>query len=471
MTVAATRPSLRLAAGRMDAFRAWLARGMGRARRTRYADFLPEAQTLAEREPAPMARAVIYAVAGAFAALLLWAGLSEVEQVASAPAVVRPAGKVKTVNHPDGGRVARIHVVEGERVAAGDVLFSLDTGTVREEVAKLANEFAALSAEVARLTAEAAEDGGALRFDAALAASRPDLVANERSLFESRRATLASRRAAADQLIEQRSREGAALAARRTQLDGSLVILAEQEAAISQLAGKGYFPKLRHLSVKRQISELEGQIAETAHSARAAAAALAEARDRRRSVDAEWRSAVLDRLGAARREAAQAKGRLAQEQGRLDGRTVVAPVAGRVQNLAVAAAGQSVSANETLLHIVPDGERLVVEARVANEDIGYIRAGQRATVKVRTFDFIRYGTLDGVVDEVAADAVEDQRTGAMAFPVTIRTERDWLEEGGRRHPIAAGMQVEVDLHIGERSLLSYLTDRMSRTAETAFRER
>jgi HlyD family type I secretion membrane fusion protein len=254
-------------------------------------------------------------------------------------------------------------------------------------------------------------------------------------------------------------------------LNGSLKILQEQEAAIAQLAGKGYFPKLRHLSIKRQIAELEGQIAKTVQSASSATAALAVARDRRRNVDAEWRATVLDRLGAARRETAQARGVLAQEEGRLAGRAVTAPVAGTVQNLAVAAAGQSVSANEPILTLVPGEERLVVEARVANEDIGYIRPGQRATIKVRAFDFVRFGTIEGTVEKIGADAVEDARSGTMTFPVTIAASRAWLEEGGKRHEIAPGMQVEADLHIGRRTLLSYLTDRMSRTTENAFRER
>jgi adhesin transport system membrane fusion protein len=146
-------------------------------------------------------------------------------------------------------------------------------------------------------------------------------------------------------------------------------------------------------------------------------------------------------------------------------------VDGTVQNLAVAAARQSVSPNEPILHIVPATERLVIEARVANEDIGYIRPGQPATIKVRAYDFVRFGSIEGKLEKIGADAVEDPRTGAMTFPVAIGAERAWLEENGKRHAIAPGMQVEADLHIGRRTLLSYLTDRMHRASENAFRER
>ena len=151
--------------------------------------------------------------------------------------------------------------------------------------------------------------------------------------------------------------------------------------------------------------------------------------------------------------------------------SVRAPANGIVQDLAISGPGESVAPNAELLRIVPQTGRLIVEAQVANTDIGYVRPGQKATVKVRTFDFIRYGTLTGTVETIAADAVEDRRTGALSFPVIVRVDASRLGASGEGPTIAPGMQVDIDLHIGERTILSYLTDRISRTSETAFRER
>lgn len=453
----------------VEPIRARLRRRLLSSTRSRYADFLPEAQAIAAREASPLARALIVIITLLFAIALIWAWLAEVEQVATAPAVVRPVGKVKIVNHPDGGRVAAIHVREGEKVTAEQKLIEFDAGAVAEETARRTTEWRTLSAEAVRLAAEAR--GATPDFPSGLAAARPDLVRAQIQLFETRRRALDSRRAVGDRVIEQRGREAGVLAARLKQLKRSLAILSEQERAIAELAGKGYFPRLRHLSVKRQISELKGKISETRESGRAALSALSEARSRRRSVDREWRAETLSRLADVKRQVEISKSVLTQNEGRLRSLVVRAPTAGMVQNLAVTSPGQAVAANETLLIIVPSRDRLIIEAQVSNDDIGYVRIGQKASVKVQTYDFIRYGTLSGVVEHVAADATEDPRSGVRTFSVLVRAEQTWLSDGNRKLPVNPGMQVSVDLHVGDRSILSYLTDRINRSAQSAFRER
>ncbi len=445
-----------------------LKRRMVASTQSRYADFLPEAQAIAAREASPVARILIFVITLLFAVALTWAWLSQVEQVATAPGVVRPAGKVKIVNHPDGGRVAAIHVREGDVVSKGSKLIEFDRGAVREEIARRTTEWQSLTGEGARLAAESAD--APLRFPARLAAARPDIVRTQTRLYETRHKALVSRRAVGDRVIEQRDREAGALAARLEQLERSLEILREQERAIAELTAKGYFPRLRHLSIKRQISDLEGQIAETNEGALAAVSALSEARSRRGSIDHEWRSEALGRLANVRREAEIAKSVLDQERGRLRNLVVRAPTAGVVQNLVVTAPGQSIAANKALLNIVPNQDRLVIEAQVSNDDIGYVRIGQQATIKVQTYDFIRHGTLSAEVEHIAADATEDPKTGVRTFSVLLKAEQTWLHDGNRRLPVNPGMQVSVDLRVGERSILSYLTDRISRSTQSAFRE-
>ena len=444
------------------------ARGSG-LMRARYADFLPRAEAIAEREAAPMARILIATVTLLFLTTVVWAAFAEVEQVASAPGVVRPAGKVKVVNHPDGGRVAAILVSDGDRVLEGQALIELDPEVIREEIAKRTNNWQSYSAEVSRLEAEVKEQIPI--FDPAISAARPDLIATHAQLYLARRQSLEARRSVADRIIDQRARELAALKARKTQMINSLRILKEQEQAVSELADKGYFPRLRYLSIKRQVSEMAGQLAETGEALKGAQSGLSETKSRRDSIDEEWRSDVLMRLTAARRQRDSFKSSLAQEQARLRNLSVRAPIAGIVQNLSVAAAGQSIRANDPLMNIVPTGAQLVIETKVSNIDIGYVVPGQSATVKIRTYDFVRFGTLAGVVEQVAPDAVPDALTGRMLFTVMVRTDRAYLGRHPGEYPVNPGMEAEVDLQIGHRSILSYLTDRLNRTAQTAFRER
>ena len=438
-------------------------------RRAEFVDFLPQGQGIAEREAAPLARLLIFVIGLAFCAMLAWAALGRVDQVATAPGVVRPAGKVKIVNHADGGRVAAIHVSEGEKVRAGRVLIDLDPDFLKEEVAKLEREWDAFSARATRLEAEAR--GATPEYSSTLETKRPDLVMMQRQIHDARRQSLAARRDAADQVIERRAREAGASAAREKQLTRGFGILRQQEAALSDLADKGYFPRLRYLSILRQVSDLKGDIAETMEVARGARSALAEARTLRMSIDKEWQSETLKELASVQRERDQAKHSLAQAESRFRNLSVRAPIDGIVQNISITAPGQAIRANEPLLSIVPTSAQLIVETQVSNDDIGYISIGQKATVKVQTYDFVRFGALDGIVEQIAADAVMDRATGQMMFNVSVRTDRSHLGPRPVDQPVNPGMQAIVDLHIGKRSILSYLTDRLDRTTQNAFRER
>jgi HlyD family type I secretion membrane fusion protein len=148
----------------------------------------------------------------------------------------------------------------------------------------------------------------------------------------------------------------------------------------------------------------------------------------------------------------------------------MAPAEGIVQDLAVAAPGQAVRPNEEILKIVPSGAALIIEALVANADIGQIRLGQEARVKVLAYNYIRYGTLEGTVQRISADAMPDDHD-RLLYKVEIRTERDHLGADRDSLPLAPGMATQVDLRIGERSILSYLTDRVLTVAGSAFKER
>jgi multidrug efflux pump subunit AcrA (membrane-fusion protein) len=122
------------------------------------------------------------------------------------------------------------------------------------------------------------------------------------------------------------------------------------------------------------------------------------------------------------------------------------------------------------MRVVPTGGGLVIEARVDNQDVGYVRIGQAARVKVRAFDFLRYGTLDGRVERIAADASVDPNGGAYPYRIIVRTDQADLSAGEQRLAVVPGMVVDVDLRVGERTILSYLTDRILRLREDAFRD-
>lgn len=437
--------------------------------RAEFADFLPEIEAVAEREHSPLARTMVIALSIMFAIVLIWAAVAEVDRVATAQSQVRPFGRVKVINHQDGGTITALHVREGQAVKEGDVLIEIDPSVVEQELAKANAEYLTRSAEVARLTAEVT--GGKLEFPAEVVEARPDLVATQTKLYQERAGSLDNKRSAANEVVRQRQSEAAGLSAQIGKLEESLKVLNEQERATATLSDKGYFPKLKYLSIKRQVSEMEGQIAQTKAQLITTRAALQEAISKRDGLDRDAAAEPLDKLVTSRRDRDAAYRTMQQNKARMENLTVRAPVDGVVQKLTVGSPGQAIRPGEAVMNVVPTGDSLIIEAQVSNNDIGYIEIGQKATVKILTYDYMRYGTLDGVVEQISADAVEDQKTREFLFPVMVRTGKTYLGDKPGQYPVQPGMQAEVDFKLGKRTILEYLTERMLKTTSNAFKER
>lgn len=438
--------------------------------RARYVDFLPDAQAVVEREHSPVARLLLFLLTGLFVLALAYISFAKVGQVASGQGVVRPFGEVKVINHPAGGRVSKLYVRDGDLMNAGAPLIELDPELSARELAQLQSEVDTLEARTLRLEAEATESEP--QFPPALVADRPEAVQAQLNLYNARRNAIGARLAAAREVVAQREQAVRGQQERIGPLGESLAILRDQAQSIKALVDKGYFPAIRYQSIQRDVVEAAGELAQAESDLAAARAALAEAESTLESQQRDWQSQVLDELAVTMSEREKARTRLAQQATALRNLVLRAPVDGVVQDLAVTSAGQSVGANEPMMKVVPVGDSVIVETRVRNADIGFIEPGMPAEVKVETFDFIKYGSLDGRVERIAADAVADEQTGQLFYEVEVRTERTALSgPGGRPLRVLPGMQAQVDFRIGERTILAYLTDRLRQGAAEAFRER
>lgn len=437
-------------------------------RSERFAEFLPDTEGIVASRHSPAAGYLILAIAGMVATALLWAGLTDVEQVVRAKGQVEPAGRVKLVNHPNGGRVAEVLVREGELVIAGQPLLAFDAELGQAELDDLLGRWQIKAAEADRLRAEAMDEPPT--FTESLAETRPDLILQQTDLLETRRQGRESRRQGLSQAIERHVHEVDSLVAERARLENSENMLGQQVGAVRQLTEQGLYPRLRLIAAERQLGDLSGDIRKTGARLASAKSAYAEAKSERDGFELEWRSLVLAELAEIEAERDGLAEAVRRQRTMLENLVVRAPVDGVVQELVVAGAGQSVGSNEPLMKLVPTGAGLVVRAKVDNQDIGYLELGQSAKVKVRAFDFLRYGALDGEVQQIAADATPDQADGALRYGITIETDKAELTDGDSWHSVVPGMAVEVDLFVRERTILSYLTDRIFRLPDEVFQE-
>jgi HlyD family type I secretion membrane fusion protein len=429
---------------------------------------LPRCAGLADTRSRAGPRLLILLLSGLLAAALAWAGWATVEQVVRATGQVEPAARVQVVNHPRGGRVAELLVAEGDEVRRGEVLARLDPALDDSALAELRGRLEAARIEVARLAAELAD--APLRPARDLVAARPDLVAEATGLATARRYALERRLAQLASTERQREMELEEQRAQIRRLETTLVLLKEEAAAVDALAAKGLTPRLERVALQRRVADAEGELAVAERAAAAAGAAIEEAAAGRARLLADRESELREELAAARAEAADLREKVARQQKLVGELELRAPVHGIVKDVAVTNPGQSFAAHAPLMRVVPLGGPLLVEAQVQQRDIGRVHVGQDATVKVMALDYLRFGRLEGEIVRIAADANTDERTGATTYTAVVATDRRALELDGVTYPLVPGMLVDVELHVGERSILSYLTDRILMLSDQAFRE-
>ena len=426
-----------------------------------------DAKDRLERRASPFAGALIGCITALLAGGLGWMAWAEVEEVVQAQGRVEPVGRVRIINHASGGRIARLHVEDGMHVRAGDPLLTFAPERAQSEQREILTLLELEEAQVARLEAEI--EGREVTFPVGLAEARPDLLEQQRSLAKARAESIDSRRRALREAVVAARGSDLEVRADRGRIEGNLALLRQQLEAVRALTERGLYPKLKMLEIERQVTDHEGQLAKLGASAGGAEASVAAREADVARLDKEWREELEADLVEARTERDRLRQRMSASEAVLEELIISAPIDGIVQDLGTLAEGRSVAATEALMKLVPLGEGIVVRASVANEDIGRIKTGMPATVKVRAFDFARYGSLDGSVERVAADATPTSPDTAPAYDVTVLMAKTHMGDADD-DAVIPGMLVDVELKVGERSILSYLTDGIVRHGRTALTE-
>ena len=402
------------------------------------------------------------------AALIVWSYFAELDEVAVAEGEVVPRDKVKVVQHLEGGIIKDIHVQEGKWVSQGDPLVQIElavTGLNRQE---LAVRFDGLILNRARLAAEV--EGAKLELPEAEAARRPDLATAEAQAFVARRNEHNSRLSALRKRIRQQELAIKELQANKRMLEIDLSLAREALAISEKLVRSGLTSKVEHLERRRQVKRNEGELAALEPAIPRARAALAEARERHSEERSKYRREALEQLGRVELEIARTREILAAATGQ-ELRTVIrSPIDGIVKNLRYHTIGGVVGAGEPIMEIVPSHADLVIEARLSPADRGYVSVGQRARAKITTYDFVRYGSLDGDIVHIAADSTAVEGSSPF-FQVVMQPDRNYLGATPDELPISPGMMATVDITTGSRSVLQFVLKPVLRLQHEAFRER
>ncbi len=419
----------------------------------------------------PVARTVILLVA----VFVVWAALARIDEVAVAPGDVVPEGKVKEIQHLEGGIVRDIYVAEGAEVREGQPLIQLELPVTALNRAELQVRIDGLKLQAARLQAEVS--GAPLVFPTAEAARQPQLVSAERRSYEARRSALDTTVAVLGDQIDQKRAEVEELQTRQRSLSTSLKLAHERLAMSDELIKSGLTARMDHVQLQGQVEDMEGQLATVRASIPRAAAALSEAQERIAEEKAKFVRTSQGDLATVQLDIARNSQLLTQATDQQSRTQITSPIDGIVKNLHANTIGGVVRAGEPIMEIVPINERLQIEARLSPLDRGYVHPGQRATVKVSAYDYSTYGALEGKVLLVAPDTTvaqggnpgQDQQQASHR--VVVQTARGWLGDAKAKHNNTAGMQTTVEIHTGTRTVLHYLVEPVLKLQDEAFRER
>ena len=439
---------------------------------------------------------------------IAWANFSKVDEVATAPGELIASTQVRPVRTLGEGTIRAVTVSEGDRVQKGDVLIERDPSLPQVEVDRLAKSSALIRQDLGRLEAE--------RTGKAIAGTdlQDQLLTSRAQNFEARRAAAISEAnrqvAVINEAKVRQSRLQENLANAKSNLTNantklvnakSMLVKAKsilanaekREQALRTLLVDGATPRLEYLSAQDRVfqaqagvttssdgitnaqdkvieaqdkvTSIEKDIAAQAQQIRQAEQAYQAARNQAANLASERQSEILTQLNKRREEQTTVEGELEQAKKQRERETISAPVAGTIYN--VKATQGPVQAGEELLSILPDGEELLLEVKVLNRDIGFIREGMKAKVKMATFPFQEFGTIDGEVVKVSPNAIVDKELG-LVFPTRIRLNQHSIQVRGQNVVFTPGMSATGEIVTRKKSVLTFLIEPVTRRFGEAF---
>lgn len=452
--------------------------------------FLPAALEITESPPSPIGRAIAFALMALVCAVLGWSAWGTIDIVASATGKVVSSGRSKVVQPFETGVVRAIHVQDGQAVKSGDVLIELDPTVNAAERDHLQDDLVAERLNSARIRAAliAGENGSADLVPPVDA--DPVLVATQRQLLTSQVGEHRAKLASLERQEAQKEAEHQTIAATIHKLDALLPVTEQRVDIRRTLMEKEIGSKLTYYETLQLQIEQQEELGVQRSRLKEADSAVAAIRETRIQAVAEYRKTLSDELAKSEQKANGLARDLIKAQQRTRLQQLTSPVDGVVQQLAVHTVGGVVTPAQSLLVIVPSDTRLEIEAMISNRDIGFVEAGQGAAIKIDTFNFTRYGLLEGQVVSVSQDAIirdrpperGDRAPGTqhdssepngqeLSYSARISLDRTQMQVDDRLVNLSPGMAVTVEIRTGSRTILSYLLSPLQRYRHDIMRER
>ncbi len=441
----------------------------------RYADaFSPRLLEVVQHPPSPLPRTITLTLILLLALVSVWLFVGQLDIVARAQGKLVPKTRVKVVQPFEGGRVSKILVKEGQLVEAGETLLLMDGELSIADFEKVRSELAAATLQVRRIEAELAgsefarlDDDDATLFEQVL------------SQYNAHRGAYLHALGQQKALLRQAEQERAAAQEVLKKLAETLPLHKASEKAFKELGKQGYADRLAVMDRERERIEVERDLSSQRFTLRALESKIREAQEKEKAIQASYRRQLLDEQVDLNNRAAQLEQDIAKQQYRSELLALKAPQKGFIKDLATTTEGTVLPAGSVVLNIVPLNDPLQAEIYVEQQDIGFVAEQQEARIKLASYEFQKYGVVDGAVAQVSADSASPDANAEPSATTAMRTGyralvdlgKQYIERGGKQFRLRPGMQVTAEIKIGSRSVIDYLLSPIERALDEAGTER
>lgn len=412
---------------------------------------------------------LLYSIASIFIALVTWSAFAEIDTVTRATGKVIPSGRLQVIQSLEGGIFESISVRAGQPVKKGDVVATLSTVQLGADLNTRSQQLFNAKAKAARFKALAADKTPA--FGVELERAAPDLIASERAAFETSRAQFEAQQDVIRAQMTQRELERREARVSRDSALNTLEMMANERKLIAELVQKGLEPRLELIRLDRAIADARGRYDAANVAISRIESSISEMKSRLNASVRQFRSEAQNEYNQAMAEVNAMTQSMPALQDRVNRSELRSPVDGVVNRVLFSTVGAVLKPGELVAEVVPSDDDLLVEAMVDPRDIAFVAVGQPAKVKVTAYDYAIYGSLEGEVLEISPDVFVLNDKGQSAYQVKIKTQKP--EPGSRAEKISImpGMQAQIDIVNGSKTVMQYLSKPLVSVKENAFKER
>ena len=436
-------------------------------------EFLPAALEIQETPPLKESRYIIWAIILFFSITVIWSYVGEVDIVGVAQGKIVPSGRVKIIQPLDTGVVKAIYVGEGDHVQQGQVLIELDATLTDADRDQIRDQQLALKLDRARLLSildTLNDDAQLLDHFAEIDTATSTQIRYQKRRVETQLNEFQSQREALREEQRQRQAERGAIVQRIEQLDSTIPLISERVESLTELLKDNLVPRTQYLELEQERIEQVKERDVQKSNLISIDAAIENINQRLSAQQAEFQSQLLTELADAENRITAFEQELIKAEQRVTLQKLTAPVTGTVNQLAIHTVGGVVTPAQELMLIVPEEDAMEVEAWIPNKDIGFVHEGQEAEIKIETFQFTKYGTINGELMNVSNDATPDEHLG-LVYEAKVRMDKNTMKVEDKIVNLSPGMAVTVEVKMGKRRVIEYLSSPLLRYRDESVRER